>query len=207
MNKIIDPAQTLADAKEEQFAVLVAEGSNQTAAFEAVYERKSTAHACRKAKTPRVQARIEWLRTNISQEVVENIGEAKAAVAVEAVRQEAVTRQFVLETLVRNVQIAMGDKPVEIKKITKDKDGNQKVMKAEVTMRDAAAANRALQMLGEELGMWEGEGARDERDKTERAPIRTGSNEKAVAFLMRHFAGKTPAAILGRKFQKTVGTA
>lgn len=35
-----------------------------------------------------------------------------------------------------------------------------------------------------------------------KAPIKTTDNERAVAFLERHFSNRTPAAILGKKFRQ-----
>lgn len=208
---ILDPAQTLADAREEQFAQLLSSGSTQVGAYEAVYRGSDKGNASKKANQPRVKARVHWIRTQAGQAVVEQLvaktTTATAEVVAKAVTATVLTRQYVIDGLTKNARIAMGDELVTVKKIGKDEDGNPQVIEAKVTMRDAGAANRALELLGKEVGLFEGEGARDDKDKTERAPIKTTDNERAVAFLERHFSGRTPAAILGKKFLKTVGNA
>lgn len=204
----IDPSQILAKPDEEQLCQLIASGSNQTAAFAAVYGRHDTASACRKARRTHIQARVNWLRVQAGEQVIERLVTETVAVTVETVKQTALTRQWVLDSLIRNAKVALGDELVTVKKIGKDDEGNPKVIENKITMRDASATNRALEILGRELGLWEGTGAADDaRDRTEKAPIKVGSNERAVAFLERHFSGRTPAAIIGRKFKQAVGNA
>lgn len=207
--KTIDPAKFLADRREEQLAQLLASGSNQAGAYQAVYGSRDTSNASRKCRIPRVAARVNWLRTELGQHVVEKIGDATVGITVEAVIQAALSRQYVVDGLMRNIRIAMGEELVEVKKTTKGDDGRPKTVTAKITMRDAGAANRALELLGKEIGMFEGDGAADDniRDKTEKAPIITTSNERAVNFLKRWTENRTPADILGRKFKKTVGNA
>lgn len=202
-NKTIDPAQLLEDKDEEQFAQLIASGSKNGAAYEAVWKKVDRSHASRKAKYPRIHARIQWLRTQAGMLVPEKIAVVTTEVTAEAIRRADLTRQYVIETLQRNVAICMGEEKVRVEKQVVKADGSSETAVAFVTMRDANAANRALQMLGEEIGLFEGEGKRDDaRDQSEKAPIRTMSDEKAVTFLERYREGRTPAAILGKKFRQ-----
>lgn len=201
--KTIDPAQLLENAQDEQFAQLIASGSNQAAAYEAVWGKADRSHASRKVKYPRINARIQWLRNQTGAAVVDKIAAVTTEVTAAVIRETALTRAWVIETLQRNIAICMGDEKVKVEKQVLKADGSKETAVAFVTMRDANAANRALQMLGEEIGLFEGEGKReDARDQSEKAPIRTMSDEKAVTFLERYRAGRTPAAILGKKFRQ-----
>lgn len=202
--KTIDPAKMLDNAQDEQFVQLIASGSNQAAAYEAVWGKVDRSHASRKARYPHINARIQWLRNQGGQAVVEKIAAVTAEVTIEAIKRADLTRTYVIETLQRNIAIAMGDEKVRVEKQLVKADGSKETAIAYVTMRDAGAANRALEMLGKEIGLFDGEGKRDadQRDSTEKAPIRTMSDEKAVTFLERYRAGRTPAAILGKKFRQ-----
>jgi hypothetical protein len=70
------------------------------------------------------------------------------------------------------------------------------------------AANRALELLGKELGMWAGEGrAHGDRDPSEKAPIKTANAADVVRWLDRYREKRTPADLLGRKFRQDVKAA
>lgn len=62
-------------------------------------------------------------------------------------------RAWVLERLMRNARIAMGEETVKLKLKGK---GDELPMEVEMSMRDAAAANKSLELLGKtsELRMW-----------------------------------------------------
>jgi hypothetical protein len=91
-----------------------------------------------------IQKRLEELQKTVEKKVVEAV---------------KIDRQWVIETLLRNTRICMGDEKVTVQKT--DKDGNVKT--AELTMRDAAQANAALKLLGQipEVGLFKEEGTGD----------------------------------------------
>ncbi len=71
--------------------------------------------------------------------------------AEESAREAAVDAAYVIKNLVRNVSVCMGDKQVSqrIKRQNSDE-----VITIEVTQRDPAQANRALELLGKSIGMF-----------------------------------------------------
>jgi hypothetical protein len=73
--------------------------------------------------------------------VAQRIAELRGQVAREAV----LNRAWVISRLMKNARIAMGEERITIAVKAKDKD---EVSEVEVTDRDAAAANRALELLG-----------------------------------------------------------
>lgn len=81
--------------------------------------------------------------------VQERVNELKDKAAVKAV----LTREWVLERLMRNARLAMGEEPMKVK-IRKPK--SDEVIELEVHRPDAAAANKALELLGKvrELGLF-----------------------------------------------------
>lgn len=67
------------------------------------------------------------------------------------VRKEVLTREWVIDRLMRNATVALGDAPVKLKLRNKDTGEFEEF---EVSKHDAGAANRALELLGKELGMF-----------------------------------------------------
>jgi hypothetical protein len=70
------------------------------------------------------------------------IGELQAQAAKKAV----LDRAWVLDRLMRNVRIAMGEERIKV--AIRPKSAPDTVVELEITDRDAAAANRALELLG-----------------------------------------------------------
>jgi len=128
----------LENVRWEKVCLGIARGMTQAEAYAgAGYKTtslKSADAACSRLlkDQPQLQARIEEIRT-------------ERAAVIQA--DDALTRAWVVERLMKNAMIAMGEEKVKITK----KDGGGE---AEVVMRDAAAANQALQLLGKELGMF-----------------------------------------------------
>lgn len=125
----------LSNAQWEKFALGVAQGMDIGLAYEAAgYKAKGNAaqvNGCRLLKRKEISSRIEELQ----QRRVE-VTQAK----------DALDRQWVIERLMRNARIALGEEKVTLTA----KDGGDKT----VVARDAAAANQALNLLGKELGMF-----------------------------------------------------
>lgn len=72
-----------------------------------------------------------------------------------AAEKAALSKAWVLERLMRNARIAMGEEPVRMTKTYKDKETGTTVDEVvEVLDPDKAGANRALELLGKELGMF-----------------------------------------------------
>lgn len=125
----------LSNAQHEKFALGIAQGMEIGLAYEAAGYRATgnaaQVNGCRLLKREDIQARVAELQ----QRQVE-ITQAK----------DALDRQWVIERLMRNAKIAMGEERVK----TTTKEGAA----VDVYMRDAAAANQALSLLGKELGMF-----------------------------------------------------
>lgn len=68
--------------------------------------------------------------------------------AVEAV---SLTKAWVLEQMIDNALVSSGKKTITLKVKPR---GSELPVEVEVNMRDASAANRALELLGKELGMF-----------------------------------------------------
>lgn len=129
-------AASLERARQEQFCQNIVKGMRTSDAYRAAgYTAKNdaTAAACasRLLKKANVSARLLDLK-------------AKAA------EKATLTGQWVIERLMRNADIAMGD--VTVRKKIKPKDSDTTV-EIDVTERDAAAANRALELLGKTAGV------------------------------------------------------
>src|SRR5215472_10894611 len=121
----------LTNTRHEQFATLIAGGMSPTRAYSAAgFTGKGAAQsASRLAKTPPVAARIAELTRDLSSL---------------SVQRAVVDRQYVLSRLRENVERAMQAEPVL------DSKG-----KPVGTYRyDGSVANRALELLGKELGMF-----------------------------------------------------
>jgi len=79
-----------------------------------------------------------------AQELLHHPGVAKAA-ADKAV----LNREWVLTRLMENAEVALGKKTIKVRVARKDKDrGQVEESTLEVSAHDAAAANRALELLG-----------------------------------------------------------
>lgn len=74
---------------------------------------------------------------------------------LKATDKAVLSKAWVIERLMRNVQIAMGEETIKQKIAKKNKEtGEVLVIEIDVTDRDTAGANRGLELLGKELGMF-----------------------------------------------------
>lgn len=125
----------LADVRHERFAQEIVKGKTQGEAYIAAgYSAKSlavaSAGATRLLKDAKIGARIQELREK-------------------AAEKATLDRAWVLQRLMRNAQIAMGDEflKLKIKKIDKE-TGEPVVVEMEVSDRDGSVANKSLELLG-----------------------------------------------------------
>ena len=120
----------LEDIRHERFVQELVKGKTQGEAYLAAgYTAKSlgVASACatRLLKDAKIVSRIAELRELSCEKAI-------------------LDRAWVLERLMRNAQIAMGEQSVKLKVPTKDKG----VVEVELTDRDGSVANKALELLG-----------------------------------------------------------
>jgi len=129
----------LTNPKHELFAQNVAAGMNATDAYKNSGYNGTTSSACHVA-SGRLKSRPE-----VQERVRELLG-AREVVAVKAtaraVERVALSKEFVLEALITNVRKSLQMEPVL------DKNG------AEIYRYEGSVANRALELLGRELGMF-----------------------------------------------------
>jgi hypothetical protein len=73
------------------------------------------------------------------------VAERLAALRAAAADKAVLSRAWILDRLQRNARIALGEEKIKIAVRPKDKD---EVIELEITARDGAVANRALELLG-----------------------------------------------------------
>ena len=123
--------------KQEGFALAMVTSPSAVAAYRRVYNAKNMkdgvaySEACQLLKIPKVAKRITELKA-------------------QAAAQTTLSRSWVLEHLMDHATVCLGKKRVKIARASKDGD----VHEVEVTALDQSAANRALELLGKEAGMF-----------------------------------------------------
>jgi phage terminase small subunit len=130
--------EPLKNAKHEHFARLVSNGESLTRAYIlAGYSKNGAVQSARRLLTnAHISGRIEFLRS---------IKEQKHAEAVDQVIKEfAIDKAWVMAQLIENVKMAKKAEPVL------DQDGTP----IGEYKQNIAAANRALELLGKEIGMF-----------------------------------------------------
>jgi phage terminase small subunit len=85
-----------------------------------------------------------------------NVSARIAEVRSAAAEKVVVDQAWVLERLMRNARIAMGEEKIKVSIRPKGTDGRllDATVELEITDRDPAAANKALELLGKHLGMF-----------------------------------------------------
>jgi hypothetical protein len=137
-------------SKRETFCQHVASGMGGTEAAKAAgYGKAAAVRASELMRKPPIIERITELRRLVASRIIEKVAEAES----EVIERIAIDKAWVLGQLVENVETAKQAKPVTI-------DG----IEVGIYKQNLAAANRALELLGKELGMF-----------VERHEIRTGS--------------------------------
>ena len=144
----------LRNPKREAYCLERVKGRTQPDAYIiAGYQAKSQAvaeaAASRLEKDPEILTRIEELRAKVLP-ALNKMLELKADRAV-------LDRAWVLERLMKNARIAMGEENVKLTLRKRGSGGDDDTTSTvEITDRDAQAANKALELLGKtnELRLW-----------------------------------------------------
>lgn len=79
------------------------------------------------------------------------LAELRAAKAANLVATTTVTKAWVIERLVRAAEICGAERAVKLKVLPK---GEKEPVEVEITKMDSAGLNRALELIGKELGMF-----------------------------------------------------
>jgi phage terminase small subunit len=158
---LVDPAKFCTEAREadilhqdalrniryEIFAQEIAKGVSHEEAFVIAGFTPNPSNARRLKLHKLVVQRVQTILENRYK-----IADRKDGKAVEkAAEALAIDKQWVMGAMVENALIALGRKSVVVTKVDR-KTGQPRQF--EVTMRDAAAANRSLELLGREFRMW-----------------------------------------------------
>lgn len=126
---------TLSNAKHERFAQGIASGLTQEQAYEQAGYVPDSGHAARLAGHGSIRQRVSELLSLSAEKVTEQ--------TIEGVERVHLTKQWVLDRLIENASRAMQAVPVM------SKDGPTGEYKY-----DGSVANRSLELLGKELGMF-----------------------------------------------------
>lgn len=118
----------LDNPRQERFAQCLAKGKTQADAYEEAGYRPNDGGASRLAGNVKVKTRV-------------------AELAERAANRVEVSKSWVMERLMRNAQMCLGEAPM----VTPGDDEEAETVEYK---RDPAAANTALQLLGKELGMF-----------------------------------------------------
>jgi hypothetical protein len=131
-------ANPLKNAKHEQFAQFVSNGDSATNAYvlAGYAEKGAEQNSSRLIRNDDVLGRIQYLRDQKAQ--------AHQAAVIKAVEASGLTKEWVIEQLMENVAIAKAAEPV------RDEEGNP----IGEYKTNIAAANKALELLGKEVGMF-----------------------------------------------------
>ena len=128
----LDPSQPLDSQKCERFCAFIISGQSAQDAYELAGYTPDRRKALRLRARPEVDARINCLMA----QKPEAVADVKAEI-----KQAKVTPQWVMARLAENVEVCLGRRAAP--------DGTYTY--------NPQAANRALELLGNELGMFEGE--------------------------------------------------
>lgn len=168
----------LTNNKHEHFAHLVMKGESPARAYVLCgYSDKGAVQSGnRLLRKPVVAARVE---------------ELKAAVSERQIEKMAVDRAWVMEKLIENVRRAMQGEPV------KDREGNP----TGLYVYQGGVANKALELLGKELGMFQPTPEKDQGSEIHElmARINAGRDRVAREKLQRDADAANSTSLLGRE--------
>lgn len=139
----LHPMPALKNQRHERFAQEIAAGKTGDEAYTAAGYAKNRHNAARLKATEPVRKRITELLNTREQKTLQT--------SERAVQAASLSKAWVLEGLIENAAIALGRRTV---KATVKLPKSAETAEVEVTARDPAAANRALELLGKELGMF-----------------------------------------------------
>lgn len=118
----------LANSRHEIFAQELAKGSYATDAYETAGFKRHDGNSSTLANRPDIEARVEEIRVKVAEKVANKV---------------AINKAYVLTRLVENLDRAMQAEEIQ------GKDGGTGEFKY-----DGSVANRALELIGKELGMF-----------------------------------------------------
>lgn len=133
----------LSNPKREHFARELAAGKTAIEAHRLAGYSADRGTASKLQREPAIVQRVR--------ELLEERQKNEAKSTAIAIERAAVSKEWVLEKLRENALIALGEVPLKQKIRPKGKDFSVEI---EITARDGAAANRALELIGKELGMF-----------------------------------------------------
>lgn len=122
----------LPNTRHEKYAQCLAKGMTADEAYVAAGYTENRGNASRMKANDSIRARVEELSQKAADKAV-------------------VDQAWVLERLAKNARIAMAEEKV---KIAFKPKGSTATIDLEVSMRDAGAANKALELLGKHLGLF-----------------------------------------------------
>ena len=154
--------------REELFAVNIASGMTTSEAYQAAGYKPDRANACRLTTKDRIRQRITELQQQIAK---------KTQVAV--VKQATMSRQYLVDALIENVEVALGRRPVK-----QGLDG------AEHYLYRGEVVNNAIKMAGGEVNLF-----RDKAEVTHRMDFSDLSDEE----LLLRLRDETEALLLERR--------
>lgn len=134
----MDYSEPLVNAKHEHFAQLVSNGESAKGAYilAGYADKGAEQNSSRLMRKDEVLSRIEYLRRQKEQLHQETVKKA--------VEESGLTKEWIIEQLIENVHIAKAAEPVL------DNEGNP----IGEYKTNLAAANKALELLGKEVGMF-----------------------------------------------------
>ena len=141
--------------REELFAVNIASGMTTSEAYQAAGYRPDRANACRLTTKDRIRQRITELQQQIAK---------KTQVAV--VKQATMSRQYLLNALIENVEVALGRRPVKL---------GPAAIPVEQYVYRGEVVNSAVKMAGSECGMF-----KDKAEVTHRMDFSDLSDEELL---------------------------
>jgi predicted trehalose synthase len=132
---IMDP---LDNPKHEAFAHAIAMGKKLAEALESGNYKPHPPSGARLLKDAKIRERIAYFKAQIAKE--------RETAAIDLAKKEELTKAWVIDRLMHNAKVALGEEPFVM--ITEEG------AEVKVTAREAPAANKALELLGKELGMF-----------------------------------------------------
>lgn len=122
----------LANHRHEKFAQLLVTGLTQEEAHARAGYKRSRHNAARLAAQPDIKARV-------------------AELSAAAAKEVGLTKEWVIQRLMEHAEVCLGNRT---KKIKIRKPRSSDVEEVEAHLVDPASANRALELLGKEIGMF-----------------------------------------------------
>ena len=190
-----DGSLPLHDPILEKFCTLVCNGQPLSEASQQCGRPPDRANASRLARKPYIAARIAFMRRQRDERIAAEKAKADQEAATRLVELEKLakaTKAYVVGKLTQIAEIGTGDRSVKLKVRGK---GQKEPTTVEVTALNLSAANKALELLGRELGMFEGAGApKDDPNDLKGIAKRHGfDDDRLAALFARRVAEKKRA--------------